>query len=98
LRDTEAEPMHLRDFLKSFMDDEKIDIPLLNRDASINAPLTTPISYELFKKVWEASAIEYEQRSVDELASETAEDGTSADLPPSISDALDSTVSKVENE
>jgi hypothetical protein len=97
-RDTEAEPMHLRDFLKAFMDDEKIDTPLLHRDSSVGAPLAMPTCYETFREVWEASAIEYEQRSADEVASETAEDGTSADLPASIGEALDNAVSKAENE
>lgn len=97
-RDTEAEPMHLRDFLKSFMEDEKIDFPLLNRDANIGAPFTMPASYEAFKKVWEASATESEQRAADEFASETALDGTSADLPSAISDALDDTIAKAEPE
>jgi hypothetical protein len=97
-RDNEAEPMHLRDFLKSFMEDEGIDVPLLSRDFNMDAPVSMPVCYEIFRKVWEASAIEYEQRSADEAASESAEDGTSADLPSSISSALDDAVAKVENE
>jgi hypothetical protein len=95
-RDIDAEPMHLRDFLKSFMEDEKIDPPMLNRDASISEALDMPPNYLAFKERWEASAKEYEKRSAEEIASETAEDGTVQDLPSAIGDALDDTVSKIE--
>jgi hypothetical protein len=96
-RDTEAESMHLRDFLKSFMEDEKIDPPLLNRDSNPAAHLEMPACYHSFKEVWEASAKEYEQRSAVEKASETAEDGIS-DLPSAVSEALDDAVAKAESE
>lgn len=80
------------------MEDEKIDLPLLNRDHNVTAPLTMPSCYAVFQEVWEASAKEYSQRAAEEVASESALDGTMTDLPPSISDALQDAVSKVENE
>lgn len=95
LKHSETEPLHLRDFLRSFMEDEEIDLPLLNREVALNAVHSMPQCYKDFQEAWEAEARESEKRAEGELASESA-DGVNADLPAVISEALDKTLADSE--
>lgn len=77
------EAMQIVDFLEAFMEDERVERPMLLR-ANEAGPLVAapPESYLAFQANWKAADEELEQRAANEASAETAPDSTTADERP----------------
>ena len=72
----------VRDFLFSFMQDEKIELPHLSEEES-NIPSEPPASYENFRNAWLTTVRELLERRSSENRAAEIEDGT-AEMPPDL--------------
>lgn len=97
-RESAADPLHLRDFPRSFMLDEEIDLPVLPRAGGELDEAALPQSYRDFERAWKATAEETRNRGSAERAAGEAgnfEQAEGSEMPPSVEDALAETVSNI---
>jgi hypothetical protein len=95
--ETHASAMHLRDFLRAFMIQEGIELPMLPRHPTVAIAGEMPKSYKDFKIAWDAVAQENTKRSQTEVESGRPDAGNVAgELPASLDAALDAAVALTE--
>ncbi|MGE3363995.1 MAG: hypothetical protein AB7I34_11155 [Rhizobiaceae bacterium] len=91
-------PMHIHDFLESFIVDEAIEYPILRDTEADNAVLDLPKSYKDFRINWGAISEEIMQRSKGELEAAIAEpENQSQELDAAITKAADELVARIKN-
>jgi hypothetical protein len=81
-------PLHLANFLRSFMEDEGLDLPRLAEKSDVIAYADLPGSYHKFIEKWSATAEEITRRRAAEAQSDGHE-GTGSENRPAIEENLD---------
>jgi hypothetical protein len=81
-------PLHLANFLRSFMEDENLEVPLLCEQSEAVADRNLPLSYRVFIEKWTATAEEITRRR-DSEAQSAGQEGTSAENRSTVEANLD---------
>lgn len=95
-KDTYASAINLRDFLKAFMTEEGMDLPVLARHGSVLSEGELPESYRRFQKSWAAVVKETVKRVETEVEAAEAEAAV-GELPDAVSAGLDNAVARTDS-
>ncbi|NJL08655.1 MAG: hypothetical protein HC900_10640 [Methylacidiphilales bacterium] len=94
-----VDPLHLCEFLESFMLAEGIDLPVVPRLEPSGDDLVFPKCYQEFRKAWDSNNQETEERERSEQEASKMEDcGDGGELPDELDEALLQTLARSEQD